>query len=333
MSGGSSSQGKTVSGSEPWGPAQGKLKNVLGQASSLYKNDVGFNPYEGNWYTGPSANSQAAMDQMAALGGQKNPLSGAQTKLAQNLIGGRYTPDSSRYEDLYGQAGDNALMGTAGIDSLLGRTDNTAFNAALDNQAGKLGDDITRQFGGAAFGSPAHSGTIADQVGQMRTQAEANNFFQRAGLEQGLLGDRNNIQNNLVGQRMGIAGAINAGNQQGVQNQLAGNSIANGAYASQFLPAQYMAQAGNVQDQFNTAQLQGQMNQWNAGQSSPWDRLNAYSGLVGGASSGYGTTTGTASSPSSPWASAAGGALLGAQAMPMMPLLGAGVGALGGAFA
>lgn len=327
MSGGSSNQGSQIQSSMPWKPAQKPLKDVMGKAENLYDNKKGFGVYGGDWSVGPDADTNQALNRMSALAGRGNGLAGNQMGLSSALMGGQHDPDQSKYQAMYGQAGQFADNARSGIQGLMGRTNNDAFNAALDTQIGKLGDDVTRQFGGSSFGAGSHAGMLGDVLGEARTSAMANNFYNQANLERGLMGDLSGVDQNLLGQRAGLAGAMTNAGQLGVQNRLAGQGFADRAYNSQYLPYERQAQVGATREGYDASQLQGDMNRYNARQASPWDRLNAYSGLIGGASQGYGTQTSNVSTPSNPWGSAAGGALLGGQAMG--PLGAAGGGLLG----
>lgn len=314
MSGGSSNSGSQIQSSEPWKPAQGKLKDVMGEAKGLYNKGKGFNVYGGDWSIDPSRQTNQALSQMEQIAGRGNSLAGRQMGLASGLMGGQYNPDTAKYDDLYNQAGQYADTARGNLQGLLGRSNADSFNSMLDTQIGKLGDDITRQFGGSSFGSGAHTGMLGDVLGEARTKAAANEFYNQANLESGLLGQLSGVDQNLLAQRGGLADALTNAGQLGVQNRLAGQGIADQAYNSQYLPYDRLAQVGAAREGYDAAKLQGDMSKFDAKQMSPWERLNAYSGLVGGASSGYGTTTGTVSTPSNPWGSALGGGLLGAQA-------------------
>lgn len=288
MSGGSQQQSSQVSSSEPWKPAQKHLDKIFKDARKIYKDGGAFDPYPGNWYVGPSAATNQAHAGITNIANQGNPLAQPGMDLSAGLMGGEYGPNTE---------GD--------YRGLLGRYNNEAFDSMLDTTVGKVGDEITRQFGGSAFGSGAHSGTLADQLGEVATRAKAQHFNEQFNRERGLLGDITNL------------------GQMDVQNRLAGFGISSPAYQAQYAPYDRLAQVGAAQEGYDAAQLQGEMNQWNAQHQAPLNALNFYSGIVGGASAPYGSTTSTVSTPTNPWASALGGGLLGAQ-------VGGPIGGLGG---
>lgn len=325
MAGGSSNTGQQISSSEPWKPIQGDLKNVAKKAGNYFDKGKGFGVYGGDWSIDPSAETNRALGSMTATANRGNPLAGNAINLSRGLMTGNFDPSTAKFDQLYGQAGQYADSARSGLQGLLGRSNSDAFNSMLDTQIGKLGDDITRQFGGSSFGSGAHTGMLGDVLGEARTKAAANEFYNQANLESGLLGQLSGVDQNLLSQRSGLAGAIAGLDQQGVQNRLAGQGIADQAYQSQYLPADRLAQVGATREGYDAAALQGNMDKYNAQQAAPWQRLGAYSGMVGGAGGNYGTTTSTVSTPSNPWASALGGGLLGGQALGPMGALGGGL--------
>lgn len=339
MGGGSNNQGTQVNSQEPWGPYGNIIENkVLPDAKKAYNKGKGFDVFGGDWYVGPSGETNQALSGIANLAKQGNPLSGQSMDVASGLMSGQFDPSTSQYDDLYGALGGlgNDATGYANdartnLEALMGRSNEEAFNAALDTQMGKLGDDITRQFGGSSFGSSAHSGTLVDQIGDARTAAaakyfgdqynrDANTLAQMRGVDQGLLG----TQAGLMGQQGGLLGQKIGAEQMGVQNRLAGLSAAPGAYESQFAGLNKLGEVGAAREGYDAAQLQGEMDKFNAKQASKLAPMEWLSGMVGGAG-GYGTTTSTVSTPSSPFASALGGGILGGQ---VGGPLGAGIGGL-----
>lgn len=292
MSGGNKSQGQQISSTKPWDKAAPYLKKYMGEADQLYDQGAGFNPYQGNWWTDMSNKTEKALGGMWDTAKQGNPLNDQSMNVAGRMIHGDFNPSASGYQDLLGKSG------------------NEAFQSVIDQQAGALGDDITRQFGGSSFGNAAHSGAIADQVGDFRNRMASDNWNQNIANQRGLLGDITNV------------------GQMGVQNRLAGVDRAGTLYDQQFAPYDRMAQVGSMYDDQNARKLQGKMAKWDANQNADWSRLGAASPFAGGYGGFGGTTSTQVQSPSNPWGSALGGGLLGAQMG--FPGIGALAGLLGG---
>lgn len=292
MSGGSQTQSSQVATSEPWKPIGKKIENqLLPAATQAFKSGAGFDVFPNDWYVKKRDETKQALGQMTGLANQGNPLAGQGIDLSSGLMNGQYGPDT---------------MGD--YRGLLGNVTNDARQQAIDAMVGKVGDDITRQFGGSSFGSAAHSGTLIDQLGDLRAKAEADDFYTRLGAQRGLLGD------------------ITGLGQMDVQNRLAGFGIADPAYQFQYAPSERLAQVGATLEGYDAAKKQGNMDKFNAEQAAKLGPINWLGGILGG-QGGYGTTSSTVSTPSNPWASALGGGLLGGQAFG--PVGGAAGGILG----
>ena len=249
-------------------------KYAADKALRLATNKRGFKPYGGDWFVGPSDQTQAALGGMEDIASQGNPLAQQGMDLSSDLMGG--------------------LLGAS----------NPAFESVVDTQIGKLGDDITRQFGGAAFGGADHSGVLAEQLGDARDRMVSNNWFQ---------------------------------NQQAdVQNRLAGFGIANPAYQAQYAPYERMSQIGSALEGYDAAELQGLMGKHDAKQMAPWARLGAMTDVLQGGGGLLNAATlaqqAQAQMPqSNRFGGALGGALLGGQALGPYGALGGGLlGFLGG---
>lgn len=90
------------------------------------------------------------------------------------------------------------------------------FMSALDTQAGKLGTDISRQFGTLGRGgSVAHQNALVDSVGNLRTSAMANELARQQGVNLGILGQIGGLQQQGYANQAGGAGMLsNVGQQQ-----------------------------------------------------------------------------------------------------------------------
>ncbi len=284
-------QGQQINTQAPY--FERKVRDVAGDAKGLYKKDKGFNAFDGKWWVDESGATDKALGKMAGIAKGGHKLGRKSMNFVGDLMGGNYNPSAR------------------GFKALLGNTDNQAFEGVADTMAAELGDDITRQIGGgASFGSAAHTGTIADQVGDVRSKMMADNWHQNNAMQRGLLGDITGVK------------------QMGVQNQMAGLGAAPGAYDFQYAPWERLAGVGAAREGYDAAKLEGQMNKFNAKDMADLNRLGWYSSMIGGGGN-YGTSTSSVSAPSNPWGGAAGGAMLGAQ---LGGPFGALLGGAGGAF-
>jgi hypothetical protein len=206
---------------------------------------------------------------------------------------------------------ENALTGILSGDisgkygDLLSGTDNPHWGAAVQNQSDQIANDVQRQFSGLGrMGSAADTGALVDQLGHFREQALSDHWDQNIANQRGILGD-------IVSSRMG---AINA---------------SPGVYDQRFAPYERMAQVGSAYDDLASRQLQSRIDKFNTSQSAPWNRLQAYYGMVGGPAGMGSSSTTTVRSPSNWFGGLMSGAQTGAQ-LGTSTGLGAGFGALGG---
>ncbi|WP_421722936.1 hypothetical protein [Bauldia sp.] len=249
---------------------EGKVRHGAKEAKRLYDKGKGFKPYGGKWHINESDATNRALNKMSGTAKEKHRLGNASMDVAQGLMKGRYNPSKRGYKDL------------------LRNTSNRAFESVVDTQAGKLGDDISRQFGGAGFGSAAHSGTLADQIGDFRNQMVSDNWHQNNAMQRGLLSDITGVE------------------QMGVQNRMAGMNAAPGVYDFQYAPHERLAQVGAAREGYDAAKLQGQMNKYNAKQMAPHQQLGTYMAHVGGGGF-YGNNAPTVSASGNPWGQGGGG--------------------------
>lgn len=207
---------------------------------------------------------------------------------------------------------ENALTGILSGDvagkygDLLSGADNPHWASAVQNQSDQIANDVQRQFSGLGrLGSAADTGALVDQLGRFREQALSDHWDQNIANQRGVLGD-------IVSSRMGAIGA------------------APGVYQQHFAPYERMAQVGAAYDDLGARRLQSRIDKFNTNQSAPWNRLQAYYGLVGGPAGMGSSSTTTVQSPSNWFGGLMGGAQAGADLGNMISQLGTARGALGG---
>ena len=196
-----------------------------------------------------------------------------------------------------------SILGGATNDKygdLYNNSSNQAFQGVVDTQAGRLTDDVNRSFSDMGrYGSASHTGALVDQVGDYRAKMASDNWNQNIANQRGILGDQTGAQLGAVGQ-------------------------AKNAYDLQYAPAEWKAKVGAAYDDLETRKLQDKLNRFNTQDMAGWNRLNAFSGAVGGPSRSGSTNTATVQSPKNYFGSALGGAMSGYQ------LTNSGLGAAGG---
>ena len=159
-----------------------------------------------------------------------------------------------KYNQLYGQNAQRLRRpAKTSTKQLYSQAGNPYFEQAVQQQADKTAADVQRQFGGLGrIGSAADTGALVDQIGNMRTQAMANNWNQNIANQRGILGDQSSLYGNLHRQ----SGQILSGQAGAQQGALA---AAPGAYNQQFLPARAWARSERPTTIWRTRQLQSQI--------------------------------------------------------------------------
>lgn len=379
MSGGGGNSTTTVQNNNPWAPAEPYLKEVLSGSQAAYQSGKGFKPYPDATYVPFSTQTQGALTNIEALAGQGNPLATAAKSTAQNVLGsGGMSPwqqgalgqtyDVATGARSIGTEGDyRGILNDAGAPRAVSqyltpyaRGDfvtggSPEFQAALDTQARKTGEDVNRSFSSAGrYGSGSHAGVLTDRIGDLRTRAVADQLSREQGMQMQAAGLLSGEQGQDISNRAGILNAITQGRAADIANATgagqaifgAGDTAATQAaryaalapqiYQDQFAPAERLASVGSAYEGLSAQQLQDAISRWNAEQQDPWQRLAQYSALAGGAGQLGGTSSQTAQMPRN-YASPLGGALSGALMGSVFPgvgtlaggLLGGGAGLLG----
>lgn len=151
---------------------------------------------------------------------------------------------------------------------------NARFGQALQNTLDNTATTINSSLSGAGrYGSGAHSGVMADQLGQVASGAMANQYNQDV---QNMLTANGQIdQANL--------GRLNAlGNLFQSYSNVAGNALA----------------GGQVIDRNQQARLDAERDRWLESDNQGWTRLGLLQNAMAGAASTYGTTRGNQNSSS-----------------------------------
>ena len=308
MSGGSQQTSSQTSSSAPWQPAQGYLKDAMGTAQKYLDKGKGFKAYPGQGWVDFSPETNQALGSISAKASSPNPFFGGASNFTQGLIGGNYNLDQSGYQGLMGQ-GPN----TEGDYRAMLNGENDAYNQVRQTTANTLGDQIQRQFGGASYGAPENASYLTKGVGDVLAQMDSNNYFQRQGLQQGLLDRVTGVQQQNFDNTRGLLGDMSQLSQQDINNRMGGLSMADSVYASQYLPDQMLAGVGAAKEAKAGEELQAKMDAFQIKNMAPWDRLAQAYGIFSGSGAQGNRTTTSVSQPTDIWSKLLGGGLLASQ--------------------
>lgn len=257
---------------DPWAPATPLLNDILSQTQALGGDVSNFTPTY-------SANTQAGVQGIANVANSGLASQGANQTLAAGTLGSYGTG----LDQLTQTANGGMLMGNPYLDQVL----STARQRAADQ--------INGQFSAAGRYGPnaSHTGTLADRLGAIETDARMQNY----NAERGHQLNAANILHSAGLNAGNFAGALDGSNLQ--QQQL-------------------LLQAGGLQDQMDASIRQAPMaaTQWQAGLGVPIAGLG-----------GQQNSTTTTSTPANVPGMIAGGAMAGLGLMtgnPMMMMNGLG---------
>jgi len=310
VSSGSTNTSTQTTANSPWKPAVPYLKGSMEEAAKLAQKGKGFGAYPEQAWTDYSPQTLSGLNTMEQLASQPNPFYQPNADFTSGLVAGAYNPNANAQYATGIASGAQGITTEGAYQDLYDNT-NQYFNEALDTQSAKLADDIARTFGGASFGSAASTGAVVDQVGDLRTQAMADQYNTEQAFKAGLLGDISGVQGQNITNQLAAAGQLSAEEQLGVQNQIAGVGLSDSVYQSQYLPAAAMLGVGAAYDAKEMEKLQAQMSQYDIEQQQPWNLLGAaYPYFTG---TGASTSTVTTEQPTDPWSTIVGGGLLASQ--------------------
>lgn len=211
--GGESKQSQTQSSTtNPWEPAQGALKGILGQLDPLIAN------------SGLSPASSGAIDQLQQSANQGNPFAGQINDFTSNLLnGGGANAQSGALQgglDQYKQ--QMAQYADPNYSSL----NDPKLQAALAQIQSDVGSSVNSQFAAAGRDmSGANQMAYGRGVSAAQAPLILNQFNQDRALQQGAAGSLYGAQNTTSGLLSGL-------NQQGLTNQQQGMTNSNDALAA-----------------------------------------------------------------------------------------------------
>ncbi|EJF76798.1 Uncharacterised protein [Candidatus Bartonella washoeensis] len=222
------------------------LKKASSQALDLYNRGIGGNVYQGERVVGLGNMTNNALTGLEKAADQYNNPAltkwfNAPTQSAQNLLN---------------MAKGNAIGG------------NVKFNVALQNALNKTSDAINQSMSGAGrYGSGAHTGVLADELGALATNATAQQYNQDV---KNMMNANQMIDRSLVDQ-------INAANSyfQG-QSNAQSNAL----------------KGGMIQDANRQNALDAERQKWTEQDNQGWNRLAQLLQMGTQAAGNYGTKSG-----------------------------------------
>ncbi|WP_455465840.1 tail fiber domain-containing protein [Bartonella sp. B39] len=222
------------------------FKKASSQALDLYNKGLGGNVYQGQRVAGLGTVTKNALTGLEQAAGQYN------------------NPALTQWFNAPTQSATN-LLGMAKGDWI---GSNSKFNAALQNALNKTSDAINQSMSGAGrYGSGAHTGVLAGELGALATNATAQQYNQ----------DINNMMNANQMIDRSLYDQINA---------------ANSYYQGQSNAQSNALKGGIIQDMNRQSALDAERQRWMEQDNQGWNRLGQLLGVGTQAAGNYGTTSG-----------------------------------------
>ncbi|WP_208436929.1 tail fiber domain-containing protein [Bartonella taylorii] len=222
------------------------FKQASSQALDLYNKGIGGNVYQGERVAGLSDMTKNALTGLKQAAGQYN------------------NPALTQWFNAPTQSASN-LLGMAKGDWIGG---NSKFNAALQNALSKTSDAINQSMSGAGrYGSGAHTGVLADELGALATNATAQQYNQ----------DVHNMMN---------------ANQMIDRSLYDQTNAANSYYQGQSNAQSNALKGGVIQDMNRQNALDAERQKWSEQDNQGWNRLERLLQVGTQSAGNYGTQSG-----------------------------------------
>lgn len=264
-----SKSSKTTTENKPPAWAAPLFQTSASEAMKLYKQGVGGNTYLGPTVADLSDTTMQGVNQLAQAG-QAWDTSGTRPLFQQ-----------------IGAAAAGPSYAEQNLAQIASGQDNPYFEEALQNQLNKAGSQINSLMSGAGrYGSGAHTGVLASELGGLRTQALSDQWNRNIQNQLAAAGQMD--ASRLAGLGLGLQSADRmAGlDQQNFQNRLAG--------------AGATLQAGSILDEQAQKQLMDEVAKFYALDNEAWTRLGMLQAAAAGAAGPYGTQVAQSRTPFNP---------------------------------
>lgn len=262
--GNNNSNTSSTTTSEPWGPAQQPLKDIMAAAGNLFKADVGNQIFPGSTVAPFSLPTQAAITKGVNMASQGNPLGGLFNDSVMNGLqtGGM----NSQMSQAFG-----AIAPTASGSML---NSNPFLNQALDFQSGKIADKVNDIFGssGRQF-SGAHAQALGNELAGLRYGAASQNYE-----------NERNRQMQGIGMQADIGGAAD-------NNARAWGGMAPTADALRYADVDRLSKLGGTIEGKQQQLMDEAKSKFDQQNMLPWERLTQYQNILNPPAVNFGSSS------------------------------------------
>ena len=185
--------------------------------------------------------------------------------------------------------GKNKITTAPQYESLLQRSaaGNPYWEQALNNQLDRTDDQVNAQFSAAGrYGSGAHTGVLADRIGEARTNAMAQQYNQDIQNQmQGLLG-LSNVQGTNITNQGNSALQLGQIYQGAQQDSMRAAGMSPAMSQAQYDDIMRVAQVGDAYSAMDQKKLDDSIARWDFLQKQPWQQLGLFGQTLQGINAG-----------------------------------------------
>lgn len=278
------------------------------EATKMYDNETGFNSWQGPTVAAPSKWTEQGMYGLADEAGRGAGMETNVRDQANRVLGSGGLSGGARgaINDLYRMGESGGIPHTAEkyyTDMAEGKmlNGNPFFDAALQSQTDKTADQVNLSMAGAGrYGSGAHTGTLTDAIGDIRTKALSENFGRERGYQMEAIRGLTDADQRRFGNKLS---SIQTG--AGVESQGAGDAL---GYINALPTIQenrtfdenLLMQAGGMRDQQRQAELNDQIRKFTEKDMEEITRLGFLQSAATGSAGPYGTSKTVSQQPWNP---------------------------------
>lgn len=303
---------KSTTKTDPWKPAQPLLNQSIEGINSKYHSDYGRDYFPGLTYT-PA--SDATNDALAGIERRATEGSALNRSAQDNLLGYMDSSQTNPTNDFYrgGMEGDFNVS-TDNYNKFMQDSQNPANafyndiaggnNPYIDGQFERAADGVSDQINSVfskagRYGSTAHQGKLADDIGDMANSFYGNQYNQDMNRRMNASGAISNDYNNNINQQMNAAGSIanieganvntalnsaaaygrNADTQD--RNRLRAIAMANGVANSDYQDLDRQLAVGGAREGYDQQVVQDAMNRFDYEENNPIAREQLFAQLAG----------------------------------------------------
>lgn len=239
-----------TSNTDPWGPAQPYMKDILSQASGVYSQGSQYSPFSTVVPFSPTTQLAQNLTTSRALAG--SPVTQAAQGAVTNIANGGGVNPATKY-----------LTDTA--NGMYADPNSNPYLQATFNQGAQgIRDQVNATFGAAGrTGSGYNQDVLEKNLGNFANDLYGQNYANERGM------------------MFNAANSLGQNYNTGQTQQLAAAQLAPGLASQDYTDLQALGGVGAAQEDKAGQSLQDLLSRWDYSQNAPWQLLQQYGGMLG----------------------------------------------------